>query len=139
MEGLCAYIQVGISIAIEVARRRLNTISNINHFHCWLCNSTMTSYPDTLSAGDLNSEFSFSYNGKSVDPTKAREPCLPYYLPISKSRRDGFTPFPGVKYKQTYWIIFEGFSSTVFLTERKVLVSCISFLKVLLNNHGYQG
>ena len=38
----------------------------------------------------LNSEFFFSSTGCL---TKAKEPCLPYYLKIGKVRTDGFLPF----------------------------------------------
>ena len=38
----------------------------------------------------LNSEFSFSQTGCL---TKAKEPSLPYYLPIVVERRIGFMPF----------------------------------------------
>ena len=39
----------------------------------------------------LNSEFSFSYIGYHV---KAKQPCLPCYLPIAGSRRKWLMPFP---------------------------------------------
>ena len=41
----------------------------------------------------LNSEFSFS---KTSSLTKAKEPSLPYYLPIAGGRIIGFIPFPRV-------------------------------------------
>ena len=41
----------------------------------------------------LNSEFSFS---KTSRLTKAKEPSLPYYLPIAGGRIIGFIPFPRV-------------------------------------------
>ena len=47
------------------------------------------SYPTLLVEG-LNSEFSFSLTGC---PTKAREPSLPYYLPITDERREILLPF----------------------------------------------
>ena len=41
----------------------------------------------------LNSEFSFSYTSCL---TEAKEPSLPYYLPITGGRIIGFIPFPRV-------------------------------------------
>ena len=41
----------------------------------------------------LNSEFSFS---QTSCHTKAKEPSLPYYLPIAGGRIIGFIPFPRV-------------------------------------------
>ena len=41
----------------------------------------------------MNSEFCFS---STRCPTKAKEPSLPYYLPLAGGRINGFIPFPGV-------------------------------------------
>ena len=49
-------------------------------------------YPTILAQEVLARVFNsqLSYTGY---PTKAKEPCLPYYLPMTGRRRDGFIPF----------------------------------------------
>ena len=57
----------------------------------WAGCDTRSIFKRSLKA--LNSEFSFS---STICLTKADEPCLPYYLPISWGRIIGFIPFPRV-------------------------------------------
>ena len=45
-------------------------------------------------SGGLNSEFSFSYTGCL---NKAKEPKLPYYLPITSVRFNDYTRFPSTQ------------------------------------------